>query len=392
MGVEVLELLFYGQPYNSKGQMYVVFNDGNSETIVPYPGDANDLRTDAWQLWRIELSDFNDLDLSNIESFAIGFSTGLGDPYAMGSGTMFFDDITLYASRCLPENRPPADLDGDCAVNFPDLEELAYTWLDRGHNTYAVTEPNAPVAWYKFDDNADDSAGSAHGLLRGDPTFAPGMHGKAISLDGQKDSVELTRVTNLFSSITSAITIAFWQYGADSPHLTDTLCCSNYAYGASDPAIAVNLGCWRQPGEYNWDCGEPRAFHDRLSGNHRYQSEWSGRWNHWAFTKDARLGEMQIFLNGRLYDSRAGANSPISQITSFEIGSGSYGGYDGLIDDFRIYDYALSQPEIAHAATNGTGVFDLPLMLPADLNNDNRINFADFAILADNWLENGLWP
>jgi hypothetical protein len=101
---------------------------------------------------------------------------------------------------------------------------------------------------------------------------------------------------------------------------------------------------------------------------------------------------MQIFLNGRLYDSRDGANSSISGITSLLIGSGWYGGYDGLIDDFRIYDYALSQPEIAHAATNGTGIFDLPLMLPADLNNDDRIDMADFALFADNWLETGLWP
>jgi hypothetical protein len=101
---------------------------------------------------------------------------------------------------------------------------------------------------------------------------------------------------------------------------------------------------------------------------------------------------MQIFLNGVLYDSRTGANSVIAGITSFEIGSGWYGGYDGLIDDFRIYDYALSQPEIAHAATNGTGIFDLPLLSPADLNNDNRIDFKDFAILANNWLDNQLWP
>jgi hypothetical protein len=392
IGVKVLELLFFGQQYNSKGQMYVVLNDGNSETIVPYPSDSNDLGTEAWQTWKIELSDFNDLDLSNIESLSIGFAAGPADPYGTGSGTVYFDDITLYSSRCLEENRPPADLNGDCAVNFPDLEELAYTWLDRGRNTYAVTAPNQPVAWYKFDDNADDSAGSAHGLLHGDPTFAPGMHGRAINFDGYEDSVELTRTTNLFSSITFGMTIAFWQFGADSPHLTDTLCCSNYEYGDSDPAIAVNLGCWRRPGEYNWDCGQSRSFHERLSGNHRYQSEWSGRWNHWAFTKDVRSGEMRIFLNGRLYDSRAGAYSPISRITSFEIGSGSYGGYDGLIDDFQIYDYALSQSEIAHAATNGTGTFDLPLMLPADMNNDNRIDFADFALLADNWLENGLWP
>ncbi|MEK0338398.1 MAG: hypothetical protein QQN41_13290, partial [Nitrosopumilus sp.] len=61
-------------------------------------------------------------------------------------------------------------------------------------------------------------------------------------------------------------------------------------------------------------------------------------------------------------------------------------------DDFRIYDYALSRPEIVYAATNGTGIFDLPLLLPTDLNSDNRIDFKDFAILADNWLENQLWP
>ena len=101
---------------------------------------------------------------------------------------------------------------------------------------------------------------------------------------------------------------------------------------------------------------------------------------------------MQIFLNGVLYDSRTGANSSISAITSFEIGSGWYGGYDGLIDDFRIYDYALSQAEIVYTATEGTGIFDQPLMTPADLHPDDQINFIDFAILADNWLEEQFWP
>jgi hypothetical protein len=101
---------------------------------------------------------------------------------------------------------------------------------------------------------------------------------------------------------------------------------------------------------------------------------------------------MKIFLNGALLGSRDGAHSPISGITSFEIGSGWYGGYDGLIDDFRIYDYALSKPEIVHVATSGTGIFDLPLLVPADLNNDNQIDFSDFAHLAEHWLEVQLWP
>ena len=389
---KVLELYFYGASNNTVSRMYLVLNDGNSEIVLPYLGDANDITKETWLPWRIELQDLQDIDLSNIESIAIGFYADPNNPSGVGSGTVLFDDIQLYSSRCLEENIPEADFNSDCLVNFEDLEEMAFSWLDTGYNIYPVAAPNAPVAWYEFENNVNDSTGIAHGLTRGKPTYTEGVYGRAISFDGYQDAVEISQAADVFSKISTAITIAFWQYGSDSPHHHDTLCCSNYTYGGDDPAIAINLGCWRRPGKYNWDCGQPWSFENRLSGNHRYTSEWLGRWNHWAFTKDTEAGTMQIFLNGELYDSLTGADSPISGITSFEIGSGWYGGYDGLIDDFRIYDYALTQPEIAYAATNGTGIFDQTLMTPADLNGDNQINFADFALLADHWLENQIWP
>lgn len=390
-GIKTLELFFYGQADNdTNAQMYIALSDGNVNALVQYNGDANDLTNETWQPWRIDLQNLN-LDLSNIEYISIGFRIGTSEQSGFGLGTIFFDDIRLFPSRCLKENRPDADLNSDCAVDFQDLRDLAYNWLDNGYNIYPVTAPNAPVAWYKFDGNPNDSAGSAHGQLQGSPTYVEGIHGQAISFDGYNDSVEITAAPFLFARIRTAITIAFWQYGTDSIHHTDTLFCSDYVYNVYDPAIAINLGVWKSPGKYNWDCGSPWSFDGRLSGKHKYKTEWSGRWNHWAFTKDAETGKMQIFLNGLLYDSRTDANSPISAITSFEIGSGWYGGYDGLIDDFRIYDYALSQAEIVYAATNGTGIFDLPLFSPADLNSDNRIDFKDFAILADNWLENQTW-
>ena len=389
-GVKALELFFYGQADNeTKVQMYITLNDGDVNAVVPYNGDANDLKNETWQPWRIDLQNL-DLNLSNIENISIGFrrsSSGFSD-----SGTVFFDDIRLYPSRCIEENKPDADFNGDCTVDFHDLQVLAYDWLDKGYNVYPVTAPNAPVAWYKFDGNANDNAGSAHGQPLGSPTYVEGVYGRAISFDGYEDSVEITGAANIFSKIRTAITISFWQYATDSIHHTDTLFCSDYAYNIYDPTIAINLGCWKSPGKYNWDCGSPWSFDSRLSGNHRSKSEWSDRWNHWAFTKDVETGKMQIFLNGLLYDSRIDANSPILGITSFEIGSGWYGGYDGLIDDFRIYDYALSEAEIVYAATNGTGIFDLPLLSPADLNSDNRIDFKDFALLADNWLDDQLWP
>jgi hypothetical protein len=218
------------------------------------------------------------------------------------------------------------------------------------------------------------------------------VYGQAISFDGYGNSVGITNAASLFAKVKNAITIAFWQKGTVSTHHTDTLCCSNFIYGVYNPTIAINLGCWKSPGKYNWDCGSRWSFESRLSGRHRYESEWSGRWNHWAFTKNAQTGRMEIYLNGALYNSRIGVASQIAGIISFEIGAGWYGGYDGLIDDFRIYDYALSQAEIAYAATNGTGVFEQRLFSPADIDSNNTIDFKDFAVLAENWLKKQLYP
>jgi len=389
--VKVLELFFWGTSDNdTDGQLYVRVSDGQSNVTVPYDGDANDVASEVWHAWRIELQEFAGLNLANVESIAVGMRPTTG-PSDIGMGIIYFDDIRLCTSRCLPENRPDADFNCDCIANFQDLKEMTQQWLDSGYNVYPVAAPNAPVAWYRFDGNTFDSAGDAHGEP-GNHSYDIGIYGEAIRFDGYNDSVQITNTANLFAKINAGITIAFWQFGQDSPHRTDTICCSNYRYGQSNPAIAINLGCWRGPGKYNWDCGHPWSFENRLSGYHRYESEWTGRWNHWAFTKDVNSGTMQIFLNGVLYDSRADANSPITGITSFEIGSGWYGGYDGLIDDFRIYNYALVQPEVAFVATNGTGILDLPLLSPVDLFLDDRIDFCDFALLATDWLENHLWP
>jgi len=210
-GVEALELYFHGQTDNDSGaQMYLFLSDGNVSSAVPYLGDANDLTNETWQLWRIDLKSL-DVNLSNIEYISIGFTVGTSELRSTGVGTIFFDDIRLYPSRCLQENMPVADFNADCTVNFKDLEEMAYSWLDRGYNIYPVVAPNAPVAWYRFDGNANDSAGSAHGHLRGSPAFAPGVYDRAISFDGFEDYVLISGAANLFSKISSGITIAYWQ-------------------------------------------------------------------------------------------------------------------------------------------------------------------------------------
>ena len=376
----------------------MTLSDGDHEQRQFFQGDSEALAQSEWTPWRLALRDFNDVNLAGVETVTIGCDWPAAQPGQYGDGKVYIDDIALLPSLCLDERRPSADLTFDCAVGYADVKQMALQWLSEPARTIPVVAPEEPVLWYRFDGTAHDSAGSAHGQVQGRPTYADGVHGQAISFLNQGDAVEVPDAVRLFEGIREAVTIAFWQYGEDSSHLNDTLCCSNYTYGVSNPSIAIHLGCWRSPGQYRWDCGTPWSFESRLAGHHRAKSEWAGRWNHWAFTKDTRVGPngregvMRIYRNGTLYDSRSGPDAPIEDITSFVIGSGWYGRYDGLIDDFQIYDYALSEAEVAYLVSDGTGQLESLTASPADLDGNDRVDLRDFGILAEQWLDDQLWP
>jgi hypothetical protein len=405
---QILQILLRGTAGNGTkgGQMYITLSDSRAEQTVPYAGDLSVLADPHWSAWRIVLADFDQIDLANVTGIAIGLRSATGDPQDRGIGTIYVDDITVHPVLCLQspgstelaESQFPADLTGDCTVDYRDLRRLAKDWLQDRNRVFAVSAPNAPILWYEFEGDAEDRAGTAAGQIHGRCNFVPGVYGQAIDFTSEGDSVTVPEAASVFAHTREAITIAFWQRGDDSTHLNDTICCSNYVYGRSNPALAIHLGCWRNPGQYRWDCGSPWSFENRLAGRHQDKSEWAGRWNHWAFTKDIRVGPdgrqgcMEIYLNGELYDRRTGTDTPIVDVNSFEIGTGWYGRYDGLLDDFRIYDYALSPAEIAHVATRGTGVLPQLPDSPADLNSDGWVNFHDLAVLATRWLQSGLWP
>jgi len=398
-GAKVLQVLLRGDlPDPATGDLFVGLADGAHEQIVPYVGPKDIGDGTNWHPWRITLDDFNNVDLAHVRGMVIGIRPRSIDADQSYSGVISITDISLYPVLCLKDRRPAADLNGDCAVDYQDVEQMAADWLRTRVHSYAVVEPNEPVLWYAFDGNANDSAGTAHGQVQGRATYGPGAYGQAIRFAYQGDAVTIPDAARVFAGIREAITIAFWQFGEDSSHLNETICCSNYEYGKSNPAISINLGCWQNPGQYRWDCGYPWSIDNRLAGRHRDKKEWTGRWNHWIFAKgihpgpDGQRGRMAIYLNGELYDSRTGTDSPITNVTSFEIGSGWYGRYDGLIDDFRVYDYAFSPAEAAWLATNSTGTIEDPASSPADLDASDRVDLRDFAILAAQWLEDTLWP
>jgi hypothetical protein len=58
-------------------------------------------------------------------------------------------------------------------------------------------------------------------------------------------------------------------------------------------------------------------------------------------------GAKQVYMDGVLYGSTTASADPITGIDRFFIGAGDAGGtpYKGMIDDFKIYNRALSAEE-----------------------------------------------
>jgi hypothetical protein len=125
-----------------------------------------------------------------------------------------------------------------------------------------------------------------------------------------------------------------------------------------------------------------------------------GDWTHLAGT--FKQGDcIKVYVNGELEATNNDANAIeyLSQNTSgLAIGNRSDAtnrAFEGLIDDVRVYDRALSAAEVAYIATDETGIFTV--QSAANIYNletlgDRAVNLRDFAKLANNWLVRKLWP
>jgi hypothetical protein len=93
-------------------------------------------------------------------------------------------------------------------------------------------------------------------------------------------------------------------------------------------------------------------------------------------------------------------NAYIGAITNHQAdpnGTVVYKYLQGSIDDVRVYGYALSEGEVAYLATDGGAGIHTPINSPADLYQGEApgnqwINFKDYALIADEYLEKLLWP
>ena len=157
---KMLSLCFYGDPGNSAEdteQMYVGLEDSSDLYAELRYGDnegedMDNIKIEDWQEWNMPLTYFsdsnfaavpNDVNLADVNTLFIGFGIR-GGLVQGGDGVVYFDDIRLYSSRCIPQYGPPADFTGDCIVSFQDYAILANQWRQAPGIPSADIAPESP--------------------------------------------------------------------------------------------------------------------------------------------------------------------------------------------------------------------------------------------------------
>jgi len=123
----------------------------------------------------------------------------------------------------------------------------------------------------------------------------------------------------------------------------------------------------------------------------------SDQWYHVVLTVDFDNAETKIYVDGVLENTTTSGGTATPYLGPLNIGAWQEGSrfFDGLMDDFRVYDYVLNENEVV--AVRGLGTIYVPVISPANLSDDEpatqkKVNFLDYARLIMSWLEEQEWP
>jgi hypothetical protein len=202
------------------------------------------------------------------------------------------------------------------------------------------------VGWWRLDEGtgttAFDSSGNGNdGTILGNPQWVPGMIGGALDFDGDGDYVDCGN--DPIFDITEEVTLAIWVNANDIGNGAH-----NCWLGKGDNTYAIKHQSGNNLEFFIFD----GSWH---STNYTTDIEsLNGEWHHMAGTYDGT--ELKFYLDGEMvlssaYSSTIGiANHPVT-IGENSQATGRY--FDGMLDDARIYNEALSADDIVAVMMGG---------------------------------------
>ncbi len=239
-----------------------------------------------------------------------------------------------------------ADVSGDSNMIVQELDRnTTYYWRVDGTDangkvtTGDVWSFNTGklVGWWKFDESTgtiayDNSGNGNNGALKGNPVWRPtgGVSGGALEFSGKGDYVEISNEANF--DINEQITVSAWVNITDVPQEWTGIVTKGDSAWRLSTSFAKNI--------FHFGV----SARDYLNGQTTVDS---GQWHNVMCVYDGQ--NMSIYVDGKLDVSRprtgpiATNGFPVCIGENIELKGRCF---HGLIDDVRIYNYALSENEI----------------------------------------------
>jgi len=192
------------------------------------------------------------------------------------------------------------------------------------------------------------STGGA-GRLYLDTTQRPGLF---------DEGDEIVIPKSVFDNISSEVTVMFWCKG-DS--LRQPRASSVFEAWDVQGRRVLNAHLPWDNGRVYWDAGITPAdgSSDRVEKD-APTTTWEGRWNHWAFVKNATTGVMKVYLNGSTFMESAAATKSMSGISRFTLGAGGAGSFPGSLMHIAVLNKALDSVDVRSVMTRGRQGSTLP--------------------------------
>ena len=205
------------------------------------------------------------------------------------------------------------------------------------------------VGWWKFDGDTTDASGyEYHGTEVGNPTYVAGISGEAIALRGDGDRVIVPGIALSVNGL-DELTVSLWiksnLIGTDKGFIAfkdpNNNNCAGMRYDAEGAhgggRNLIKCGLTSDGGRYS------------MEGSSNFQTT---EWQHLAMIWWTR-GFLRLYINGRedtpMWIEPA-TSGLLTRCKKLFIGKGgktmSNQSWAGLIDDVRIYSYALTEWEI----------------------------------------------
>lgn len=237
---------------------------------------------------------------------------------------------------------------------------------------YAET-PKDPVIHLAFEDNFENSiANSYSGSKSGKVSFTEGIMGKGVQLSG--GYIDLLG-TNDFN-YSKGMSLSVWvKMNTDNDFTNHAIL---YKAGPEDGDIALdfNFGYVLQlfQSEFGFKGNLGNEYFEFPSDPNKYKidpSQLVEKWAHIATTFDGK--EQKFYLDSELLHSEyvpeevlKVINNYMKSSTPLRIGKGYEYSFDGYMDEFKLFDYALSEDDVIALHNEASGQYSGQIELRID--------------------------